>query len=278
MRVRRRILGDAHVDRATANAAQTSAAFQDLITRYAWGAIWTRPGLDVRTRRLLVLAITASMGRWEEFRLHARSGFAQDLEWCDVEETLLQTAVYAGVPAANTGFHAAADERKNIPNILKAAQLLAGKGKYFQLRLMGMDANEAEQSGYPQEVKRLGLGPQVVWMGKVSSGELGRIYGESDLLLYPSRWEGFGLPALEAFACGVPVVASDTTSLPEVAGNAALLVDPENPEAIANAVRRLMEKPALRRQLVQKGFKRARLFTWEKTARLTLKVYEQLEF
>jgi glycosyltransferase involved in cell wall biosynthesis len=173
--------------------------------------------------------------------------------------------------------HAATDERKNIPNILKAAQLLAGKGKYFQLRLMGMDANEAEQSGYPQEVKRLGLGPQVVWMGKVSSGELGRVYGESDLLLYPSRWEGFGLPVLEAFACGVPVVASDTTSLPEVAGNAALLVDPENPEAIANAVRRLMEKPALRRQLVQRGFKRARLFTWEKTARLTLKVYEGIK-
>jgi 3-oxoadipate enol-lactonase/4-carboxymuconolactone decarboxylase len=111
MRVRRSVLGDAHVDRASANAARTSEAFQELITRYAWGAIWTRPGLDLRTRRLLVLAITAAMGRWEEFRLHARTGFAHDLEWCDVEETLLQTAVYAGVPAANTAFHAAADER-----------------------------------------------------------------------------------------------------------------------------------------------------------------------
>ena len=111
MRVRRRVLGDAHVDRATANAARTSEAFQDLITRFAWGTIWSRPGLDARTRRLLVLAITAAMGRWEEFRLHTRTGFASDLEWCDVEETLLHTAVYAGVPAANTGFHAAADER-----------------------------------------------------------------------------------------------------------------------------------------------------------------------
>ena len=111
MRVRRNVLGDAHVDRAIANASQTSEAFQDLITRFAWSAIWSRPGLDVRTRRLLVLAITAAMGRWEEFRLHVRTGFAHDLEWCDVEETLLQTAVYAGVPAANTAFHAAADER-----------------------------------------------------------------------------------------------------------------------------------------------------------------------
>ena len=109
MTVRRSVLGDAHVDRALASA--TSADFQDLITRYAWGTIWTRPGLDLRTRRLLVLAITAAMGRWEEFGLHVRTGFAHELEWCDVEEVLLQTAVYAGVPAANTGFHIAAGER-----------------------------------------------------------------------------------------------------------------------------------------------------------------------
>ena len=111
-RVRRGVLGDAHVDRATATAADTSKAFQDLITRFAWGAVWTRPGLDVRTRRLLVLATTAAMGRWEEFRLHVRTGLAHELEWCDLEEVLLQTAVYAGVPAANTAFHVAAEERK----------------------------------------------------------------------------------------------------------------------------------------------------------------------
>jgi 3-oxoadipate enol-lactonase/4-carboxymuconolactone decarboxylase len=106
---RRAVLGDAHVDRAS--AAPVSPDFEDLITRYAWGAIWTRPGLDVRTRRLLVLAITAATGRWEEFRLHLRTGLPRELEWCDVEEVLLQTAVYAGVPAANTGFHIAAEER-----------------------------------------------------------------------------------------------------------------------------------------------------------------------
>ena len=72
------------------------------------------PGLDVRTRRLLVLATTAAMGRWEEFRLHVRTGLAHELEWCDLEELLLQTAIYAGVPAANTGFHAAAEERRTL--------------------------------------------------------------------------------------------------------------------------------------------------------------------
>lgn len=110
MAVRRSVLGDAHVDRAIANTTDLNRDFQELITRYAWGAIWTRPGLDPRTRRLLVLAITASLGRWEEFQLHVRTGLASELELCDLEEVLLQVAVYAGVPAANTGFQMAAQE------------------------------------------------------------------------------------------------------------------------------------------------------------------------
>jgi 3-oxoadipate enol-lactonase/4-carboxymuconolactone decarboxylase len=109
LQVRRRVLGDAYVDRAS--ASPVSAAFQDLITRYAWGSIWTRPGLDLRTRRLLVLAMTAALGRWEEFRLHVRTGLPAELEWCDLEEVLLQAAIYAGVPVANTGFHHAEAER-----------------------------------------------------------------------------------------------------------------------------------------------------------------------
>jgi 3-oxoadipate enol-lactonase/4-carboxymuconolactone decarboxylase len=108
--VRRSVLGEAHVDKAIATTSDVNHEFQDLITRYAWGSIWTRPALDPRTRRLLVLATTAAMGRWEEFRLHVRAGFAHDLELCDLKEVLLQTAVYAGVPAANTGFHIATEE------------------------------------------------------------------------------------------------------------------------------------------------------------------------
>jgi 3-oxoadipate enol-lactonase / 4-carboxymuconolactone decarboxylase len=109
LQVRRRVLGSAHVDRAS--ASPTSPDFQELITRYAWGAIWTRPGLDLRTRRLLTLGMTAALGRWEEFRLHVRTGLAHELEWCDLEEVLLQAAIYAGVPVANSGFHHAAGER-----------------------------------------------------------------------------------------------------------------------------------------------------------------------
>jgi 3-oxoadipate enol-lactonase / 4-carboxymuconolactone decarboxylase len=107
---RRAILGDAHVDRSIAWTTDFNRAFQELITRYAWGTIWQRPGLDDRTRRLLVLTATAGLGRWEEFRMHLRAGLADGLEPCDIEEVLLQLAVYAGVPAANTGFQIAIEE------------------------------------------------------------------------------------------------------------------------------------------------------------------------
>jgi 3-oxoadipate enol-lactonase/4-carboxymuconolactone decarboxylase len=103
--IRRKILGDAWVDRSLAARTQFTADFQDMITRNVWNEIWNRPGLDFKTRRLLVLAITASLGAWEEFRLHVRAGleeqgFSQD----ELKEVLLQVAVYAGVPAANTAF------------------------------------------------------------------------------------------------------------------------------------------------------------------------------
>jgi 3-oxoadipate enol-lactonase/4-carboxymuconolactone decarboxylase len=111
--IRREVLGDAHVDRAIAATTDLTRDFQELITRYAWGTVWTRAGLPRRTRRLLALAISAALGRWEEFGLHVRTGLAHELEPCDLKEVLLQTAIYAGVPAANTGFHIASEEMEN---------------------------------------------------------------------------------------------------------------------------------------------------------------------
>jgi len=108
--IRRAVLGDAHVDKAIAATTEFTREFQELITRYAWGTIWARPQLDRRVRRLLVLAVTASLGRWEEFALHVRTGLASELEVCDLKEVLLQTSVYAGVPAANTAFQIAAEQ------------------------------------------------------------------------------------------------------------------------------------------------------------------------
>ena len=103
--VRRKILGDAWVDKSLAARTDFTTDFQDLITRNIWNEIWNRPGLDHKTRRLLVVTTTASLGAWEEFRLHVRTGleqkgFSQD----ELKEVLLQVAVYAGAPAANTAF------------------------------------------------------------------------------------------------------------------------------------------------------------------------------
>jgi 3-oxoadipate enol-lactonase/4-carboxymuconolactone decarboxylase len=112
---RRRVLGDAWVDRSLANQTDFNRDFQAMITRIAWQEIWGRPGLDDRTRRLIVLAITASLGRWEEFALHVRAGLTQGgYTRAELKEVLMQTAIYAGVPAANTGF---AEAQKIIADI-----------------------------------------------------------------------------------------------------------------------------------------------------------------
>jgi 4-carboxymuconolactone decarboxylase len=105
MKTRRKVLGDEWVDRAERTKTAFNAEFQDLITRYAWDEIWNRPGLDHRTRRMLVLAMTVALGRWEEFALHVRAALASgDLSQDDLKEVLLQAAIYCGIPAANTAF------------------------------------------------------------------------------------------------------------------------------------------------------------------------------
>jgi 4-carboxymuconolactone decarboxylase len=107
LRTRRRVLGDAYVERTLARRTAFSGEFQDLLTRYAWGEIWTRAGLDERTRRLLVLAMTVALGRTEELKLHLKAAIEHGVTKEDVKEVLLQAAVYCGIPAANSAFHAA---------------------------------------------------------------------------------------------------------------------------------------------------------------------------
>jgi 3-oxoadipate enol-lactonase/4-carboxymuconolactone decarboxylase len=110
LKTRRKVLGDTWVDQSLAKRTAFTADYQAMITRYAWNEIWGRPGLDHRTRRLLVLAICASLARWEEFRLHVRAGLEQGGFTVDeLKEVLMQTAIYAGVPAANTAFSEASD-------------------------------------------------------------------------------------------------------------------------------------------------------------------------
>jgi 4-carboxymuconolactone decarboxylase len=104
MTVRRQVLGDAHVDRATANADEFTAPFQDLITRYAWGEVWTRPGLSRGERSMITLTALACLRQEEELAMHVRAALRNGLTPEQIREVLLQVAVYAGVPAANRAF------------------------------------------------------------------------------------------------------------------------------------------------------------------------------
>jgi 4-carboxymuconolactone decarboxylase len=104
--MRRQVLGDAHVDRTLAERTPFTGEFQELLTRYAWGEIWTRPALDVRTRRLLVIATLMALGRWEELQMHIRAALESgDVGADEVKEVILQQAIYCGVPAANHAIH-----------------------------------------------------------------------------------------------------------------------------------------------------------------------------
>jgi 4-carboxymuconolactone decarboxylase len=104
MAVRREVLGDEHVDRAVANTTKFTEAFQDFITRNAWGAVWTRDGLDRRTRSCITLAVLTALGRENEIGMHVRGALRNGLTPDEIGEVLLHTAVYAGVPAANAAF------------------------------------------------------------------------------------------------------------------------------------------------------------------------------
>jgi 4-carboxymuconolactone decarboxylase len=107
MKIRRQVLGDAHVDRAQAGATSLTQDFQDLVTRYAWGEIWDRPGLDLRIRSCITVAMTVALNRPEELALHLRAALRNGVTVDELREVLLQTAVYCGIPAANSAFRVA---------------------------------------------------------------------------------------------------------------------------------------------------------------------------
>src|SRR5690242_4240771 len=107
MQVRKQVLGKAHVDRAEAGKTKFTAAFQDLITRYAWGEIWARPGLPRKTRSMITIAMMVALNRTEELKLHLRASINTGVSREELQEVLLQTAIYCGVPAANHAFQIA---------------------------------------------------------------------------------------------------------------------------------------------------------------------------
>ena len=164
--------------------------------------------------------------------------------------------------------------KKNIGTLIEALGRLHWDGQAScQLILAGKPT--AHRDALEAAIRRHGLQAQVRFVGFVPDEDLPLLYRAVDALVFPSLFEGFGLPVLEAMACGTPVVASNTSSLPEVAGDAALLVDPLDAGAMAAAIRRLLEDAALRRELIARGLQRARAWSWERAAQRVLDVYEE---
>jgi len=125
---RRKVLGNEWVDRAIATTTPFNADFQEMITRYCWDGIWNRKGLSRKVRRMLVIAMTAAIGRWEEFGLHVRAALATgDLTQDDLKEVLLQAAIYCGVPTANTGFREAREVIRELEGGTKSPKRAAAK-------------------------------------------------------------------------------------------------------------------------------------------------------
>jgi alpha-1,3-rhamnosyl/mannosyltransferase len=162
---------------------------------------------------------------------------------------------------------------KNVPRLVQAfAQArIEAQGSRIELVVAGhWDERYPEAK---QAAERLGLKDTVKFIGPVKDADLPALYGGAELFVFPSEYEGFGLPVLEAMACGAPVVCSSRSSLPEVAGDAALLCDPQDVESLARTIEQALTDRDLRAALQQRGLARAAQFSWEQAAQRTLGVY-----
>ena len=171
-------------------------------------------------------------------------------------------------------FVGGADPRKNHRMVLQAAAQYRAQLGGRTLVLVGDAAHRF--GDYRRSAREYGLERSVRCVGRLSRAELTLLYSYADLFVFPSLYEGFGMPVLEAMACGAPTITSTTSALPEVAGDAALLVDPNDPVALGEAMVRLLEDTALRESLRKKGFARVKQFTWQSAARRTLALYREL--
>lgn len=160
-------------------------------------------------------------------------------------------------------------EDKNVGRLIEAVFLLKEKLPVRLLRV-GRQSKEIRK-----KIHELGLEREIIYVEGVSSRKLAQMYSVADVFAFPSLYEGFGLPLLEAMACGCPVMASNTSSLPEVVGDAGMLVDPYDVNGFSKAMYEVLMNDELRKEMIRKGLKRAQTFTWERAAKETLQVYEE---
>lgn len=163
---------------------------------------------------------------------------------------------------------------KNVVRLLQAIALVKKKIPTITLVKIGMPGWEGAREELLREALKLGIEKRILFKENVE--DLAREYTTASVLVLPSLYEGFGLPILEAMSCGCPVITSNVSSMPEIAGEAALLIDPYDPSDLAQGIETVLTRASVRNDLIHKGFKRIKAFTWEKTARETLGVYKEV--
>lgn len=166
--------------------------------------------------------------------------------------------------------------RQNLKFLLKAFNILKKKLPNIKLLKIGDPQSYGARKQLLSSIKDLGLQNDVIFIGYVPEDELPKWYNASDLLVYPCLYAGFGLPPLEAMACGTPVITSNISSLPEVVDDAGIMVDPNDVNSMALNMYEILTNPGLQTDLIKKGLKRAQTFTWDKAANETYEVYDSL--
>jgi glycosyltransferase involved in cell wall biosynthesis len=205
---------------------------------------------------------TAPLGVTPEFApIHDRAYLAGIQEKYHLPERML---LYVGLM----------EPRKNLPVLLKAFARIAKKFNEYQLVLVGRRGWMVEEIF--RQIEVLGIKDRVCFPGYVERADLPAVYNLADVFCYPSMYEGFGLPVLEAMACGTPVVTSRISSLPEIVGEAGEMVTPDDFTALADVLDHLLADPVYRKKLAKSGQAQAAPFTWERTARLTWEVYQRV--
>ena len=168
------------------------------------------------------------------------------------------------------------EPRKNLPALFKAFELFLSRTKDLDFKLIIAGMKGWLYDDIYRSLAKNAFKDNIVLLDYVPDEALPRLYAESAVFVYPSFYEGFGIPVLEAMACGVPVIASRIASLPEIGGDAALWIDPKDSEGLADAIQKVLSDRELSKNLISKGLEQSKKFSWEKTARETLEVYKKV--
>jgi glycosyltransferase involved in cell wall biosynthesis len=167
--------------------------------------------------------------------------------------------------------------RKNVPTLIKSFYKLKKRIPDVKIVKVGRPGSGVGRNSILRLIDELRLQKDVVFVDYVPEEKLPIFYNSSDLFVFPSIYEGFGFPPLEAMACGIPVISSNAASLPEVVGDAGIMINPHDIDGFADAMYKVLTDDGLRKEMVDRGLKRASLFSWDKTAERTLKIYEGID-